>query len=190
MTSKKLESKVDKFEERIEKGIQAWVKNDQFFNGFRNTPARILLFALTIGVLYGLGAYAFIQEDAPSMWTYIVCLGIISLMQKLSVRFVFDDDAIIDEYQKERRDKAFRRAYKRIAQILSLVIAAVIVRGFAVLNIYNQDQFWPFPNGTFHLYLSTPRVFLGLVFVDSLSDLQKYVSWGCKGEPWRDTARK
>ena len=190
MASKKPDSKVDKFEEKIEKGIQGWVKNDQFFNGLRNTPARIALFILTIGVLYGLGAYAFLRADAASMWTYIVCLWIIGGMQKLSVRFVFDDDTVIDEYQKERRDKAFRRAYKRIAQILSLGITAVIVRGFAVLNLYNQDQFWPFPNGTFHLYLSTPRVFLGLVFVYSLFVLQKYISWGFKGEPWQDTARK
>lgn len=189
MTTKNLDNKVDKFEEKIEKGIQAWVKNDQYFNGLRNTPARILLFILTIGVLYGLGAYAFLQEDATSMWTYIVGLIIVGGMQKLSVRFVFDDDSIIDEYQKVRRDKAFRRAYKRIAQILSLVIAVVIVRGFAVLNLYNQDQFWPFPNGTFQLELSTPRVFLGLVFIYSLFALQKYISWGFKGEPWQDSTR-
>lgn len=192
MTKKnsEFENKVDAFEARVEKGIQGWVKNDTIFNGFRNTPARILLAVITIGVLYGMGAYAFLSADAPAIWSYVVCLWLVGMMQKLSVRFVFDEGTQIDEYQRDRRDRAFRTAYKHIARILSLMFAVLIFRGFANVNLYNQAQFWPFPNGDFVLRLGTPQVFVGLVFVYSLFVLQKYLSWGFKGEPWEDTARK
>jgi hypothetical protein len=177
----KFDAAVDRLEERIESGVLNWVRNDQFFNGFRNTPARFVLAAISIAVLYGYGWFAFITPGAAG-YLYPVFIFIVVLSQKLSVRFVFDDDSIIDEYQHKRRNKAYRRAYKRIGLILSLVIVAAALKASVGLNLTAQSNFWPLPNGELNLAFTTYQAYIALVFLLGLFTIQKYLSWGFRGE--------
>ena len=93
-----LEEKIKRFENRIEAGVLDWVRNDQAFNGFRNTPARVLLWVIAVGVIYGFPIAA-LFTDQVSIWAYIAALLACLVAQKISVRFVFDDDDVIDEYE-------------------------------------------------------------------------------------------
>ena len=169
------EAAVKKFENRLEAGVINWVRNDQFFNGFRNTPARLILAVATTGVIYGF-PIACLFSDSVSLWAYVIALFVCLLAQKISVRFAFDDDDVIDEYQHDRRNKAYRRAYKRIGLIL--ISAAALM----LLGIYYQEKMmgsgWVWEIDTF-------KANFGLVFVIGLFTLQKYLSWGLRGEPIR-----
>ena len=179
-TEQAIDDKVARFEKRIEAGVMNWVRNDQIFNGFRNTPARILLWVIAVAVIYGF-PIATLFTDQISIWTYVFAIAACVLAQKLSVRFVFDDDSVIDEYQLARRNKAYRRAYKRIAA--DFVLAAVL----CIVGIQYQEHL---AGSGWVWTIDTYKATFGLVFVIGIFMLQKYLSWGFKGEPWSDTARK
>ena len=175
-----LEEKIKRFENRIEAGVLDWVRNDQAFNGLRNTPARVLLWVIAVGVIYGFPIAA-LFTDQVSIWAYIAALLACLVAQKISVRFVFDDDDVIDEYQHARRNKAYRRAYKRIAG--DFVFAAIL----CIVGINYQEHLM----GSGWVWeIDTYKATFGLVFVIGLFSLQKYLSWGFKGEPWTDSAQK
>ena len=174
------DDKVARFEKRIEAGVMNWVRNDRIFDGFRNTPARILLWVIAVGVIYGFPIAA-LFTDQVSIWAYVASLIACLVAQKLSVRFVFDDDEVIDEYQHARRNKAYRRAYKRIAA--DFVFAAILCIAGIQYQEHLMGSGWQWQIDTF-------KATFGLVFVIGIFALQKYLSWGFKGEPWNDTARK
>jgi hypothetical protein len=180
MDTKSFEEKIEALGNRAEAGIRGWVRNDQFFNGFRNTPARILLAAITIGVLYGVPAYQMFFRGV-SLWMYVSLLALCIVMQKLSVRFAFDDDSEIDEYQDNRRNRAYCRAYKRVATILAIGVGIFAGDGFYLKHTLGSGFKYSFDFGTENW------LFVG-VFVIGLFVLQKYLSWGIKGEPWSDSA--
>ena len=182
MNTKSFEERIDAFGHKIDSGARNWVRNDQFFNGFRNTPARILLALISISVLYGIPALQFFNGGV-SIWLYVVLLAIVVVMQKLSVRFAFDDDSEIDEYQHERRNRAYRRAYKRIGFIIGLAVVA-----FAWNGAYLKATLGSGFASSFDL-ASLDWTFV-FVFLIGVFVLQKYLSWGVKGEPWEDTSRE
>lgn len=182
METKSLEERIDALGRKADAGVRGWVKNDQFFNGLRNTPARILLAVITVGVLYGMPALQMFNRNV-SIWTYLWSLVAVAIMQKLSVRFAFDDDSDIDEYQQERRNRAYRRAYKRIGLILGLGVALFAGNG-AYLKATLGTGF------SYSFDLASANWNFLFVFLMGLFILQKYLSWGIKGEPWSDTARK
>lgn len=182
------DSKVEKFEERVEKGVRNWIQNDKGFDGFRNTPARVLLAVLTYGVLFGFGALALFNQG-DSIWWYIILLALIGTMQKISVRFVFDDEELVDEYQAARRNKAYRHAYKRIGLVLGILafdaLAWAIIRN--VMNnigLDGQTTLYRLFESDFETGLSLYSIGVISVFIVGLFSLQKYLSWGVKGEPW------
>jgi Na+/pantothenate symporter len=173
-------------EEKIEKSFIAWVKNDRFFDGFRNTYGRILIVGLTWVGLYILGAYAFITPGGVN-W-YVAALIVLALMNQLSVRFAFNVDhekQVADEYQAKRRDAAYRHAYRNVS---SQLIAGLVL-------FFATQYFWgnstaanvEFPAaGQLEIWLhfnAEQIIVLGAFFV-GLFGLQKYISWGFKGEPW------
>ena len=182
MNTKSFEERVESLGSKVDAGVRNWVRNDQVFNGFRNTPARILLAAITIGVLYGVPAYQMFFRGV-SIWLYIGLIALCVVMQKLSVRFVFDDDAEVDEYQDKRRNLAYRRAYKRVATILAIGVAIFAGNGFYLKHTLGSGFAYTFDFATENWN------FVG-IFIVGLFLLQKYLSWGIKGEPWSDTARK
>ncbi len=182
MNTKSFEERIDALGHKIDSGARNWVKNDQIFNGFRNTPARIVLALLSIGVLYGIPALQ-LFSGGVSIWLYGGLLAAIILMQKLSVRFAFDDDSEIDEYQHERRNRAYRRAYKRIGLIIGLAIALFAGNGAYLKATLGSGYAYSFD------LASTDWTFV-FVFLIGLFVLQKYLSWGIKGEPWSDTSRE
>jgi len=179
--------KIDEFskelELKIERGVIGWVNNDQWFNWLRNTAARWVLAVLTLAVLYGFGLFAWINEGVYG-YLYPVTIFVVVVLQKLSVRFVFDDDSVIDEYQHERRNRAYRRAYKRIGLAVSLVVVLLLARSADLRHISfsAQSAFWPLPNGTFSAQFSVEQLVIGLEFLIGLFALQKYLSWGMRGE--------
>lgn len=190
MTTKeeKFDSKVERLENRIEKGVLNWVRNDQFFNGFRNTPARIVIAVLTYGVLFGFGAYALFNQG-ESIWWYMILLTLVGTMQKISVRFAFDDDSDVDEYQAARRNKAYRHAYKRMGLILCVLSFDALAWGIInnlVIGLDAEITYYRLFENEFDTGLSLYSIAVISVFLVGLFTLQKYLSWGVKGEPWKE----
>jgi hypothetical protein len=182
MQTKSFEEKVESLSRKFEIGAKDWVRNDQIFNGMRNTPARIILALITVAVLYGFPALQF-MSGGVSIWGYVVSLAVVILMQKLSVRFAFDDDSEIDEYQHKRRNRAYRRAYKRIGLIIGIGVALIAWNGAYLKATLGSGFAYSFD------LASTNWMFV-FAFLIGLFVLQKYLSWGIKGEPLEDSARK
>lgn len=184
----KFDNQVEKLERRIEKGVKNWVQNDHGFDGLRNTPARIVLAVLTYGVLFGFGAHAFFNQG-DAIWWYMILLALVGTMQKISVRFAFDDDELVDEYQAARRNKAYRHAYKRIGLILSVLAFDALLWGVLrnlVVYLDAETTYYHLFEGEFSTGLSLYSIAVFAVFVCGLVTLQKYLSWGVKGEPWKE----
>jgi Na+/proline symporter len=174
MNSKSFEERVEVFGKNIDMSVRTWVRNDRSLNFLRTTSARLILSALTVAVLYGLPAFQMFYRGV-SIWIYVGAFVSCILLQKLSIRFAFDDDSQIDEYQQERRNRAYRRAYKRVATILTLAIILVTANGYSLKHSLGSGFSYSFDLG------SENWVFLG-VFVCGLFVVQKYLSWGIKGE--------
>lgn len=176
MSEKSFEAKFEAASKKFEAGLVDWVRNDRIFDGFRNTYARMLLAALCWAALYGYGLMAIQVADSNSLVVYPILILLATGAQKLSLRFVFDDDDLIDEYQLQRRNRAYRRAYKRVALILALVPLVWLL----VLNDFDlQSATLAAPQLRFE------QVIVFVEFVFGLFILQKYISWGFKGEPFR-----
>jgi len=125
-----IEKDVDDLNEKLESLISNSVKNDTFFNFLRGTAARVILTIVTWLTLFGFGYLAFVNEQL--VWWYVPALAILLALHAVSVRYVFssstDDwfqfrflsvepDSFFDEYQRARRDRAFRVAYRNIANL-------------------------------------------------------------------------
>ena len=113
-----IELKAEACEHKITTSIVRWFRNDTFFDGFRNTPARIIISALSFVVLYGGLIVGWSTQNI--LLEYMIALLEVLVMQAISVRFVFQIEGreILDEYQFQRRDRAYRRAYKNIRSII------------------------------------------------------------------------
>jgi hypothetical protein len=112
---------------------------------------------------------------------------IAALLQKISVRYVFDDDSQIDELQHQLRNRAYRRAYKRIGLILAAALTLIVAAEFIQQrNLYESTitgakfRFYQF---AFQLDIGFSRAVVALTFIVGLFVLQKYLSYGLKGEP-------
>ncbi|MEY4301309.1 MAG: hypothetical protein RJA30_460 [Actinomycetota bacterium] len=178
----KIDELSKQLEEKIERGVTNWVYNDQFFNFLRTTPARWMLALVAVGTLYGYGVYAWITEGITGYVYPVLIFGAV-LLQKLSVRFAFDDDSNIDEYQHTRRNRAYRRAYKRSGWVLALVLMLMLVRSWEwTTSMTAQNMFWPLPNGALNFNCSIEQAVIGLEFLIGHFVIQKYLSWGMRGE--------
>jgi membrane protein implicated in regulation of membrane protease activity len=179
---------VDDLGLRIESKIMTWIKNDRYFDGFRNTYARILLFVVGALTLIWFGILAF--NDPALTWWYVLALVLTVLAQQISVRYVFSDDKdeLVDEYQAARRDKAYRIAYKNLQSLVgsALVIAAIL--SLVSLDVWlGKAAFdWDFTRLLdFDFSLTLNQAIVVYAGVVALMNLQKYWAWGMKGEPFR-----
>jgi len=179
-----IELKAEMFGNRLTASIVRWFRNDTFFDGFRNTPARIIISSLSFIVLYGGLIGCWITQS--SLLEYIIALLVVLVMQAISVRFVFQIEGreILDEYQSQRRDRAYRRAYKNIR---SIIIAGVV--GWLAYTYIRENA--DIELGGWEL-LTYQRAATVAVFAIGLVSLQKYLAYGIKGEPFmsRDEVKK
>lgn len=159
------------------------------FNFLRTTSARVLLNLATIAVVCGLGLYEFVwDENAPSgagLWLYIAALLATWGLQKISVRFVFDENSSLDEYQERRLIRAYARAYRAAGVAFALIAVGVILAGESSWSLSNQQP-WPIARGFVSFSLSNYQVAIALTFLAGFFVLQKYVGWGFKGESLRN----
>jgi hypothetical protein len=182
--SKKLEESAEQAAERFERGFINWVKNDRFFDGFRNTYARVLLILLASVWLVGGLLYCYNNESG--FFIYAIGLGLSVLAQKISVRFVFTsgDLKLADEYQEARRNRAYRRAYTWVTQIVTGLVMTVLFFGYVA--VYLTDGYIPLiPDAFIDWNLGAYQVATILVFFMGLFSLIPHFAWGFKGEPFR-----
>jgi len=182
--------------DKLKAKITGWFRNDEFFAGFRNTPARAIITALSVAILFGYGYYAFTNSAQTFWYLGLVCL--VLLVQAISVRFVFNMDEsstekLLDEYHRRRRDKALRRANKSFVYMMGLFLIAAFLYGYKDYFFGGKDL--NFPDGADAIYnfsLSGWQFFAIVIFVSGWIALQKYWSYGIKGEPFlsREEARK
>ena len=183
---KSFERKAEKLAEDFEGAVIRWVRFDRFFDGFRNTYGRILITALTWVTLYVYGAYAFITPGAVN-W-YVALLILLTVMNQLSVRFAFNvsnEKSLSDEYQSKRRDSAYKRAYRKVShQLIAGLVLFIAARVFWGDSAGASAQF---PEGgvmNLSLTLNVEQTIVLATFYIALFGLQKYMSWGFKGEPF------
>jgi len=179
-----IELKAEMFGNRLTASIVRWFRNDTFFDGFRNTPARIIICTLSFIILYGGLIVGWSTQNI--LLEYIIALLVVLVMQAISVRFVFQIEGreILDEYQSQRRDRAYRRAYKNIR---SIIVAGVV--GWLVYTYIRENA--DIELGGWEL-LTYQRAATIAVFAIGLISLQKYLAYGIKGEPFmsRDEVKK
>ena len=182
--SKKLEESAEQAAERFERGFINWVKNDRFFDGFRNTYGRILL--IVLATIWLVGGLLYCYNNGSGFWVYAIGVGLSVLAQKISVRFVFStsDLKLADEYQEARRNRAYRRAYTWVTQIVTGLVAVVLF--YAYVNVYFTDGYIPLiPDAFIDWNLGAYQVATILVFFMGLFSLIPHFAWGFKGEPFR-----
>ena len=182
--AKKFEESAEEAAERFERGFINWVKNDRFFDGFRNTYGRVLLILLASGWLVGGLVYCY--DNGSGWWVYTIGVGLSVLAQKISVRFVFTtgDLKLADEYQEARRNRAYRRAYSWVTGIVTGLVITVLFFGY--VNVYFTDGFIPLiPDAFINWNLGAYHVATILVFFMGLFSLIPHFAWGFKGEPFR-----
>ena len=175
--------KIDKWGKDLGDRIQRWVQTETTFNFLRGTTGRVLLAIATIFVLYGYGWIA-LQRGGRHVWLYPLAISLVTLIQKISVRYAFDDDSQIDEFQHKRRNRAYRRAYKRIGAIL------LIIGMLCTWQYFAQGLVQALGLIKFEMHISAMEFHMGyekaLVlgsFLIGLFVIQKYLSWGLRGEP-------
>ncbi len=179
-----LETKVEQLEIVVESKIKNWIRNDRFFDGLRNTPARVLLWVLGNLALFGGLAICLTRETGIVAYAILVALTVFA--QKLSVRFVFDTDAVdlVDEYQRSRRDRSYRRAYRNVTAAFVGLVAVILFYGYVAFYFENgYVTLWP--TAFIDLNIDTYRVLSVLIFLAGFFTLQPYWAWGFKGEPMR-----
>ena len=182
--SKKLEESAEQAAERFERGFINWVKNDRFFDGFRNTYARVLL--ISLATIWLVGGLLYCYNNESGFFVYAIGVGLSVLAQKISVRFVFStsDLKLADEYQEARRNRAYRRAYTWVTQIVTGLVAVVLF--YAYVNVYFTDGYIPLiPDAFIDWNLGAYQVATILVFFMGLFSLIPHFAWGFKGEPFR-----
>jgi len=195
--SKQADELIRKFESQVESKIKNWVKNDRFFDGLRNTYARVLLILLTWVTLFGFGYLAF-NSESLTIW-YVLSLVLLGAMHQLSVRHVFssssdswfsfrvasvESDDLLDEYQRARRDRAFRGAYRNLGSVVFALFTAYMV--YLVWQSSDAAGSLELPAVlTVDFQLSLSQVVVITAGVVGFYSLQKYIAWGIKGEPFR-----
>jgi hypothetical protein len=181
----RLEDKIESLEAKAETKVGNWIANDRFFDGFRNTYGRTLITIMSWAGLFGFGYAAF--TNAGLFWWYLVTMLILVLMNQLSVRFAFAEDNTwrLDEYHAARRDRAYHGAYRRVGNMVSLLI--IIVLGNWAFDFGGEDFVRLMAKLPFELHISWTLEQLGVVLVGITAyfSLLKYLAWGMKGEPWR-----
>lgn len=185
MSKNEIETSIENAAKRFEQKVIDWVKNDRIFDGFRNTYARVLLSGITWIVLVGYG-WAVYETESNGIIFYTLSVGLCLLAQKISVRFVFDLEGknLVDEYQRTRRNLAYRRAYRRLGYMIASVLVVALFYCYAAYYFENGSfSFWP--NAAFYVQLDGYRIIVLLIFIAGLFTLQPYLAWGFKGEPWR-----
>jgi hypothetical protein len=187
-----LEEKVEKKAERFETIVDAsadgfkrstitWLRTSQFFDGMVNTPARILINTLSVGVLYVWGFLVFATKNDLLPWA--ITLLVLLFMQAASVRFTFSFEGAADELQRQRRERAYRKAYLAIRR--NIVFAALVVIALVAIGNdtgYRWSSFWLENGGTF--YMDNYRALVLALFVIAMITFQKYFAYGMKGEPF------
>jgi len=183
-TDGKLESQVENLEVLVESKIKNWIRNDRFFDGMRNTPARVLLWVLGNLALYAGLAICLTRETGIVAYAIVVALTVFA--QKLSVRFVFDTDAsdLVDEYQRTRRDRSYRRAYRNVTGAFVGLVAVILFYGY-VAFYFENGYLTLWPTAFINLHIDSYRVLSVLIFLAGFFTLQPYWAWGFKGEPMR-----
>ncbi len=186
MSKNEIETLIEAAAKRVEQGVKNWVKNDRFFDGFRNTYARVLLWVLGYLTLFG-GLAICYQNESGIVW-YATFVVLTVFAQKLSVRFVFDDkEELVDEYQSARRDRAYKRAYRNVKNwamgLATMVLSWQYVRIYLIEREDGFVSFWP--SVAIDINIDSYRTLVILVFLTGFFALQPYWAWGFKGEPWR-----
>jgi hypothetical protein len=180
----RIEEHIEQLEVVVESKIKNWIRNDRFFDGLRNTPARVLLWVLGNVALYAGLAICLTRETGLVAYAIVVTLTVVA--QKLSVRFVFDSDAgdIVDEYQRTRRDRSYRRAYRNVTGAFVGLVAVILFYGY-VAFYFENGYLTLWPTAFINLHIDSYRVLSVLIFLAGFFTLQPYGAWGFKGEPMR-----
>ena len=184
----KIEQKAERFEKIVDASADgfkrstiAWLRTSQFFDGMVNTPARILINSMTAIALYGWGFWVFATENNLVAW--VITLLVLLFMQATSVRFTFSFEGAADELQRQRRERAYRKAYLAIRR--NIVFAALVVIALVAIGNdtgYRWSSFWLENGGTF--YIDNYRALVLAFFVIAMITFQKYFAYGMKGEPF------
>ena len=166
----------------FERSFRRWVASTELLLGLTNTYARWLITILSYGILFGWGMYSLLNEDGAV--GYAIALLICLVLQAASVRFIFRWDEINDEYQTRRRDAAYRKAYKSLRMIF--VVLAILWFGSTFVADYIYDH----SGISFQapLHIDNYRLAVITIFLIALMSLQKYLSYGMKGEPFVSVA--
>jgi hypothetical protein len=191
----RIEEHIERLESQLDSKIKNWFKNDRVFDWLRNTYARVVLILLTWVTLFGFGYLAF-NSESLTVW-YVLSLVLLGVLHQLSVRFVFnsfddswfsvralsiESDELVDEYQRARRDRAFRMAYRNLGSTVFALFTAYLV--FLVWQASDVAEAFDFPAVlTVDFKLSLSQVVVVAAGVIGFYSLQKYIAWGFKGEP-------
>ena len=167
-----------KLDNTSEKKFKRWVGSTEILLGMTNTYARVAITVISYLVLVGWGFYSLHFETAAV--GYAIALLVCLVLQAASVRFIFNWDEVIDEYQSKRRDAAYRKAYKRIRQIFLVILLLWFIATFVVGYIQDHSGL-KFESP---LYMDNYRSVVVAIFLAGLMTLQKYVNYGMKGEPF------
>jgi hypothetical protein len=189
--AQQLEAKLEAAADALESGLVRWILNDRIFNGFRNSYARALLMAITIG----LQVWGFVCSYFGTGWTavilWIVGTMIMHASLRISVRDVFVLDAkYLDEFQLARRDRAYVWAF-RVTSFSWLVAAAVL----AHLGWFGQiwatgGAMWPIPEAAWSLQLTANQVVSLFLACVSVYTFAPHFAYGIKGEPFLTRAEQ
>lgn len=175
------EERISILGEKLTSRLVTWMRNDTIFDGFRNTPARIILNVLSYLVLYGGAIYCWSNFSGVLTWFGI--LLVLLLCQAISVRFVFQVQGvgILDEYHERRRARAYSRAYKSFVRYFAFIAGFLIVAfGFALNETLILQQIF----SGFTSMVDNYRLIVLFLLVSGVVAFQKYFSYGVKGEPF------
>jgi hypothetical protein len=191
----RIEEQIERFESQVESKIKNWFKNDRVFDWLRNTYARVVLILLTWVTLFGFGYLAF-NSESLTVW-YALALVLLGVLHQLSVRHVFssssdswfsfrvasvESDDFLDEYQRARRDRAFRGAYRNLGSVVFALFTAYLV--YLVWKSSDAAGSLELPAVlTVDFQLSASQAIVLAAGVVGFYSLQKYIAWGFKGEP-------
>lgn len=191
----RIEEHIERLESQLDSKVKNWFKNDRVFDWLRNTYARVALILFTWVTLFGFGYLAF-NSESLTVW-YVLSLVLLGVLNQLSVRFVFnsfddpwfsvralsiESDELADEYQRARRDRAFRMAYRNLGSTVFALFTAYLV--YLVWQASDVADALDFPTVlTVDFQLSLSQVVVVAAGVIGFYSLQKYIAWGFKGEP-------
>jgi hypothetical protein len=93
-----------------------------------------------------------------------------------------ESDDFLDEYQRARRDRAFRGAYRNLGSVVFALFTAYLV--YLVWQSSDAAGSLELPAVlTVDFQLSASQAIVVAAGVVGFYSLQKYIAWGFKGEP-------